>query len=59
MADLALTDSDWAEVYYALDDKITRIETGNYWKTDRNVNVKEWLTQLKSIRDRIADNVTV
>lgn len=59
IANLELAESDWVEVYYALDDKITLIEAGNYGKTDRKVNVKEWLTQLKSIRDRIADNVTV
>jgi len=59
MADPKLSAKDWAEVYYALDYKITCIERGTFGATDTNVNVEVWLAQLKSIRDRIADNVTV
>jgi hypothetical protein len=48
-----LTESDWGEIYAAIDSKIAGLVAGEYGESDGDCNVKEWIGQLEGIKDKI------
>ena len=53
MARVALTRSDWSEIYYALDSKEKAIKAGKYGPEDVKGQDTKWRRHLKSIMAKI------
>jgi hypothetical protein len=54
-----LSDSDWVEIYYALDSVATRVERGEYGPEDKEGDDEEWISHLRDIMSVIERFKTV
>ena len=54
-----LSNSDWVEVYYALDGLAHRIERGEYGPEDKPGDDEEWIAHLRDIMSVIQRSVNV
>lgn len=52
--ELTLDDSEWSEIYYAVDSKYHRLEDG-YYGDPKHPDVVRWMQQMEGIRDKLED----
>lgn len=52
--ELTLDDTEWAEIYYAIEGKYHRLEDG-YYGDPKDPEVVRWMGQMEEIRDKLED----
>ena len=54
-----LSNDDWSEIYYALEDKAKAIKDGVYGPEEKRGDNKRWIENLNEIMETISSKVDV
>jgi hypothetical protein len=50
---VVLSREDWAEIYYALETKLSALKLGKYGSEDHSGLDTEWIAHIEAIKERI------